>query len=162
MTVSGVRPAKGAGAVASAVRLVRSLISETHCAPLQVSFPTTFCCLEDLSTVSQKAILITGGAGYIGSHVLLQLQERGERVVALDNLYTGFRQAVRDAPLIVARSTRAGVGSRFTLSGCSRHLVVGVRQRHHQAPACTRKYSPPWSETSRAALAVVELSEQYA
>jgi UDP-glucose 4-epimerase len=51
--------------------------------------------------VSQKAILITGGAGYIGSHVLLQLQMRGERVVALDNLYTGFRQAVRDAPLIV-------------------------------------------------------------
>src|ERR1039458_9121944 len=101
MTVSGVRPAKGAGAVASAVRLVRSLISETHCAPLQVSFPTTFCCLEDLSTVSQKAILITGGAGYIGSHVLLQLQARGERVVALDNLSTGFRQAVRDAPLIV-------------------------------------------------------------
>jgi UDP-glucose 4-epimerase len=52
-------------------------------------------------TVSQKAILITGGAGYIGSHVLLQLQERGERVVALDNLYTGFRQAVRHAPLVV-------------------------------------------------------------
>jgi UDP-glucose 4-epimerase len=52
-------------------------------------------------TVSQKAILITGGAGYIGSHVLLQLQERGERVVVLDNLYTGFRQAVRNAPLVV-------------------------------------------------------------
>ena len=49
----------------------------------------------------QKAILITGGAGYIGSHVLLQLQARGERVVALDNLHTGFRQAVRAAPLIV-------------------------------------------------------------
>ncbi len=51
--------------------------------------------------MSQKAILVTGGAGYIGSHVLLQLQERGERVVALDNLYTGFRQAVRNAPLVV-------------------------------------------------------------
>ena len=51
--------------------------------------------------MSQKAILITGAAGYIGSHVLLQLQSRGEQVVAIDNLYTGFRQAVRDAPLIV-------------------------------------------------------------
>jgi UDP-glucose 4-epimerase len=51
--------------------------------------------------MTHKAILITGGAGYIGSHVLLQLQARGERTVVLDNLYTGFRQAVRDAPLIV-------------------------------------------------------------
>jgi len=48
-----------------------------------------------------KAILVTGGAGYIGSHALLQLQSRGERVVVIDNLYTGFRQAVRTAPLIV-------------------------------------------------------------
>ncbi|HTT06219.1 MAG TPA: UDP-glucose 4-epimerase GalE [Steroidobacteraceae bacterium] len=51
--------------------------------------------------MGQKSILVTGGAGYIGSHVLLQLQARGERVVVLDNLYTGFRQAVRDVPLIV-------------------------------------------------------------
>jgi UDP-glucose 4-epimerase len=51
--------------------------------------------------MTRKAILITGGAGYIGSHVLLQLQTRGERVVVLDNLYTGFRQAVRDTPLII-------------------------------------------------------------
>lgn len=49
----------------------------------------------------RKGILITGGAGYIGSHTLLQLRERGERVVALDNLYTGFRQAVGDAPLVI-------------------------------------------------------------
>ncbi|HLK70487.1 MAG TPA: UDP-glucose 4-epimerase GalE [Steroidobacteraceae bacterium] len=51
--------------------------------------------------MGQKAILVTGGAGYIGSHVLLQLRARGERVVVLDNLYTGFRQAVLDAPLVV-------------------------------------------------------------
>jgi UDP-glucose 4-epimerase len=49
-----------------------------------------------------KAILVTGGAGYIGSHVLLQLQSRGERVVVIDDLSTGFRQAVRTAPLIVS------------------------------------------------------------
>jgi UDP-glucose 4-epimerase len=51
--------------------------------------------------LGQKTILVTGGAGYIGSHVLLQLQARGERVVVLDNLSTGFRQAVRDVPLIL-------------------------------------------------------------
>lgn len=46
-------------------------------------------------------ILVTGGAGYIGSHTVLQLRARGERVVVLDNLCTGFRQAVLDAPLVV-------------------------------------------------------------
>jgi UDP-glucose 4-epimerase len=51
--------------------------------------------------LQHKTILVTGGAGYIGSHVLLQLLARGERVVVIDNLYTGFRQAVRDAPLVV-------------------------------------------------------------
>lgn len=51
--------------------------------------------------MAEKAILITGAAGYIGSHVLLQLQERGEQVLALDNLYTGFAQALRTVPLIL-------------------------------------------------------------
>ena len=50
---------------------------------------------------AKDTVLVTGGAGYIGSHVVLQLRERGERVVVLDNLTTGFRQAVLDAPLIV-------------------------------------------------------------
>ena len=48
-----------------------------------------------------KAILVTGGAGYIGSHVLLQLQARGEHTVVIDNLRTGFRQAVPASPLII-------------------------------------------------------------
>jgi UDP-glucose 4-epimerase len=39
-------------------------------------------------------ILVTGGAGYIGSHVARQLGERGEKLVVLDNLSTGFRGAV--------------------------------------------------------------------
>jgi UDP-glucose 4-epimerase len=59
------------------------------------------------------AILITGGAGYIGSHVVRQLLERGERVVVLDNLSTGYRSAVLGAPLIVGdtgdREAVAGV-----------------------------------------------------
>ncbi|GAC1334259.1 MAG: UDP-glucose 4-epimerase GalE [Beijerinckiaceae bacterium] len=48
------------------------------------------------------AILVTGGAGYIGSHTVLELLEAGEKVVILDNLSTGFRSAVPDGvPLIL-------------------------------------------------------------
>lgn len=47
-----------------------------------------------------EAILVTGGAGYIGSHTVQQLRARGESVVVLDNLSTGFRQAVPDAKLV--------------------------------------------------------------
>jgi len=50
---------------------------------------------------NEGSVLVTGGAGYIGSHVVQQLRARGERVVVLDNLTTGFRQAVADTPLVV-------------------------------------------------------------
>jgi UDP-glucose 4-epimerase len=48
-----------------------------------------------------STILVTGGAGYIGSHVVQQLSGRGERVVVIDNLSTGFRDAVQGAELVV-------------------------------------------------------------
>jgi len=50
---------------------------------------------------AKDTVLVTGGAGYIGSHVVMQLRARGEKVVVVDNLTTGFRQAVGDTPLIV-------------------------------------------------------------
>ena len=40
------------------------------------------------------AVLATGGAGYIGSHMVLELVDAGETVVVLDDLSTGFRWAV--------------------------------------------------------------------
>lgn len=46
-------------------------------------------------------ILVTGGAGYIGSHVVRQLVERGEQVIVLDNLSSGFREAVLGVDLVV-------------------------------------------------------------
>jgi UDP-glucose 4-epimerase len=50
-------------------------------------------------------VLVTGGAGYIGSHMVHALIDAGERVVVLDNLSTGFAWAVtRGAPLVVAES----------------------------------------------------------
>ena len=41
-------------------------------------------------------VLVTGGGGYIGSHMVLELLDVGEDVVVLDNLSTGFRWAVPD------------------------------------------------------------------
>ncbi|MBS0581146.1 MAG: UDP-glucose 4-epimerase GalE [Proteobacteria bacterium] len=65
------------------------------------------------------SILVTGGAGYIGSHVVLQLRARGERVVVLDDLSRGFRQAVLDAPLVVGR-----VGDRAAVAEVLREHAV--------------------------------------
>ncbi|MBN6743004.1 NAD-dependent epimerase/dehydratase family protein, partial [Acidithiobacillus sp. MC6.1] len=46
-------------------------------------------------------ILVVGGAGYIGSHMVKMLAQSGHSVLVLDNLSTGFRDAtVRHAPLI--------------------------------------------------------------
>jgi UDP-glucose 4-epimerase len=47
------------------------------------------------------ATLVTGGAGYIGSHMVLALLSRSERVVVLDNLSTGQRRLVGDAAVFV-------------------------------------------------------------
>jgi len=49
------------------------------------------------------SVLVTGGAGYIGSHMLLALLDAGEKAVALDNLSTGVEWlAPKGAPLVIA------------------------------------------------------------
>jgi len=51
------------------------------------------------------AVLVTGGAGYIGSHMVHELVDAGEHVVVLDNLSTGHRWAVAEGvPLIVGET----------------------------------------------------------
>ncbi|MGH6804850.1 MAG: UDP-glucose 4-epimerase GalE [Methyloceanibacter sp.] len=57
-------------------------------------------------------VLVTGGAGYIGSHMVLELLDAGEDVVVLDNLSTGFRWAVPDQ----ARFVEGDVGDRDLVS----------------------------------------------
>lgn len=41
-------------------------------------------------------ILVSGGAGYIGSHTVLYLQQQNEDVIVLDNLSKGHRGALHD------------------------------------------------------------------
>ncbi len=45
-------------------------------------------------TTAKPTVLVTGGAGYIGSHAVLALLDAGYEVVVIDNLTTGFRWAV--------------------------------------------------------------------
>jgi UDP-glucose 4-epimerase len=51
--------------------------------------------------MGNKTILVTGGAGYIGSHVVRQLGNAGETVVSLDNLSTGFKKAIGSGELVI-------------------------------------------------------------
>ncbi len=51
--------------------------------------------------MKNKKILVTGGAGYIGSHVVRQLGAASESVVTLDNLCTGFEAAVTAGDLVI-------------------------------------------------------------
>lgn len=54
--------------------------------------------------MSDSSILVTGGAGYIGSHVVKLLGERGENIVVLDDLSTGNRDAVLFGELVVGKT----------------------------------------------------------
>ncbi len=49
-------------------------------------------------------ILVTGGAGYIGSHTVALLRARGDFVVVLDSMELGHREAIGDTPLVVGRT----------------------------------------------------------
>ena len=63
-------------------------------------------------------VLVTGGAGYIGSHMVLELLDAGERVVVLDNLSTGFAWAVPE-------------GTPFTVGDCGdQALVAGLIRQY--------------------------------
>ncbi len=67
----------------------------------------------------RKGILVTGGAGYIGSHVVAMLGEAGERVVTLDNLSTGFAESVLCGDLVIGDT-----GDRETVASVLREYDV--------------------------------------
>ncbi len=73
------------------------------------------------------SVLVTGGAGYIGSHMVLDLVSHGERVVVLDNLSTGHADVVSpDATLVVGEVADQDLVDRL----CTEH---GIRSIFHFA-----------------------------
>jgi UDP-glucose 4-epimerase len=86
------------------------------------------------STPAQRVCLVTGGAGFIGSHLVEHLVARGDRVVVVDNLSTGRRSnlaAVDEARMTFIEGTVADVLPRLDPSEFDElyHLAaaVGVR-----------------------------------
>jgi UDP-glucose 4-epimerase len=63
--------------------------------------------------MAHKSILVTGGAGYIGSHVVKQLGAAGENVISLDNLCTGFEKAVTSGSLVIGDTGDAALLDRI-------------------------------------------------
>jgi len=77
---------------------------------------------------ARPAVLVTGGAGYIGSHAVLALIDSGWRVVVIDNLSTGFAWAVAkeatlvkgdiaDQPLVAKLIAEHGIGAIIHFAG---------------------------------------------
>jgi UDP-glucuronate decarboxylase len=50
---------------------------------------------KDSSAVTERRVLVTGGAGFIGAHLCQRLLERGDEVLCVDNFYTGTRRNVQ-------------------------------------------------------------------
>ncbi len=67
-------------------------------------------------------VLVTGGAGYIGSHMVHELVDAGEPVVVLDNLSTGFRFLIPGTVPFVAGST----GDRELVAKTIQHYRVST------------------------------------
>jgi UDP-glucose 4-epimerase len=72
-------------------------------------------------TNGRGAVLVTGGAGYIGSHVVAQLLDASEDVVTLDDLSTGFRDAV--------------IGGTFVQGDVGDRALVAALLREHDVRA---------------------------
>lgn len=101
-------------------------------------------------------VLVTGGAGYIGAHVVRQLQDSGHEAVVVDNLSTGFADRV-DAPLYeidIANAVAAPALRR--LIGDEQIEAVIHLAAHKQVPESVADPLKYWRDNSRGILNMSE------
>ena len=77
--------------------------------------------------------MVTGGAGYIGSHAAKALRKAGHRVVIYDNLSAGHREAALGAPLIEGDTAdvdtvRHAIRDSGATRGCRCLIPCGILQ----------------------------------
>jgi UDP-glucuronate decarboxylase len=75
---------------AAQLKFVQSMQSNGNLSSDKIFMPT-----ERLSFKDRKRILITGGAGFVGSHLTDRLMEQGHEVTVMDNFFTGRKQNVQ-------------------------------------------------------------------
>ena len=99
-------------------------------------------------------VLVTGGAGYIGSHILCHLRDAGHEVVALDNLYSGHGWAVGDAELVrLDLADRPGLEALFA----SRHFDVVVHCAAHTGRRVVRQPAEYYRNNAANAFSLFDL-----
>ncbi len=83
------------------VKIFRWLVVLALCINLKAeSYEDTQTLQQEDNLMTNRTILVTGGAGYIGSHVCYYLQQQGWNPVTFDNFSTGHRNSVRFGPLV--------------------------------------------------------------
>lgn len=99
-----------------------------------------------------STVLVTGGAGYIGAHVVRQLQASGHTAVVVDNLSTGFADRV-DAPLvhldIAAESAVTELRALIALRGVDSVIHLAAHKQVPESVADPLKY---WNDNTRGVL----------
>jgi UDP-glucuronate decarboxylase len=65
---------------------LRPLYLSNHLGPITV---------QSLKRYDQKRILVTGGAGFVGSHLVDRLMLQGHQVIVLDNFFTGRKRNIQ-------------------------------------------------------------------
>jgi len=103
---------------------------------------------------SRRAVFVTGGAGYIGSHACKLLAADGYLPVTIDNLSTGWREAVRFGPLVEADiADRAALDAAFANYRPAAILHFAAFSQVGEASANPAKY---WRNNVLGALVLCE------